>query len=274
MYICSILTKQNFNMRQLSLVPLTDEELKTKVPAAFSTKAASSTSAKYRFVSTIDVINALKKMGFNAVDARQKHLRQGPIHFQKHYITFVHPDHVLMNENGLIEEILQIHIINSHNGTSLLSLNVSLYRLVCENGMLGLGKNFVDLTLRHMGFDEAELNKKIQSVLSSVPQLEKLVKDMKRKELSEEVKKKLAKEMAVARFGEERTKKIDLDKLLTPLRPEDAGNGLWNVFNLVQEKLIRGGEYNESGKKVRAYTNFELQMGLNESIFKVAEAYL
>lgn len=258
-----------------STIDLTDKELKEKVPAAFGKKAASTTSAKYKFVSTELAIKSLRDLGFHAVDARQKHLRKGDINFQKHYITFIHPDHVVKNNKGQIEEVLQIHVINSHNGTSHLKLEVSLYRLVCENGMLGLGKNFINLDLRHMGFDQLELETKIKNVLVAIPELEKLVKKMKTKTLSTDIQKKLAEQMTIARFGEDKAKNIDLDKLLTPLRDEDKGNRLWDVFNVIQEKLIKGGEFNKpEGRKVKPYKNFELQMELNEKIFKVAEAYL
>jgi hypothetical protein len=32
-----------------------------------------------------------------------------------------------------------------------------------------------------------------------------------------------------------------IESILTPNRIEDQGNNLWNVFNTIQEKLIRGG---------------------------------
>lgn len=254
---------------------LSFKDLEQLVPAAFTTKASPSTSKKYKFVSTLNAINALQTLGFKPVDARQKNLRHGNIAFQKHYITFIHPDHVVKNNKGQIEEVIQIHIINSHNGSSRHRLEVSLYRLVCDNGMLGLGKNFVSMDLRHMGFDQLELEGKITHVLESIPQMEKLIHKMKLIKMSEEIRKQLALEMATARFGIDNTKKIDLDKLLVPLREQDKKTDLWTTFNLVQEKLIKGGEYNnETGRKIRAYKNFELQMDLNEKIFEVAEKFV
>lgn len=254
---------------------LSVKELKSLVPAAFSKKAAPSTSSKYKFVSTEGPIKLLQSLGFHAVEARQINLRDGDISFQKHCITFVNPDYVVKNTKGQVQEIIQVHVVNSHNGTCHLKLDISLYRLVCTNGMLGLGNNFANLDLKHMSFDPAELEGKMIKIIESIPALEKAVRQMKSKLITKELQKKLALEMVNSYYDKEKAEKVDLDKLLTPLRPEDKIPSVWNIFNIVQEKLINGGEFSiNAGKKLRGYKNLDNQMALNESIFAAAEKFL
>ena len=53
---------------------------------------------------------------------------------------------------------------------------------------------------------------------------------------------KFAKDMLAVRFPEDELRRItiDMDEFITPVRPEDKGDDLWSVFNVIQEKIIEG----------------------------------
>ena len=70
--------------------------------------------------------------------------------------------------------------------------------------------------------------------------------------------------------------KIDLNEFLTPVRKEDAGNDLWSVFNLVQERVVTGDfEYISGAKlrKAREIKNFKQDLDVNQKLFEVAKEF-
>ena len=90
---------------------------------------------------------------------------------------------------------------------------------------------------------------------------------------------KFAKDMLAVRFPEEELKRItiDMDEFITPVRPEDKGEDLWSVFNVIQEKIIEGDfEYRAGGKdrKAREIKNFRQDIKVNEKLFDLALEYV
>ena len=77
--------------------------------------------------------------------------------------------------------------------------------------------------------------------------------------------------------------KVEIDNqtindLLTPLRAEDEGNSLWNVFNVLQEKMIKGG-FSATGKngkvrKQRPISSIKKDVEYNQRLWKVASQYM
>ena len=70
--------------------------------------------------------------------------------------------------------------------------------------------------------------------------------------------------------------KIDLDEFLKPVRKEDAGDDLWSVFNLVQEKVVEGDFEYVSGvklRKARKIKNFKQDLDVNQKLFEVAKEF-
>ena len=100
----------------------------------------------------------------------------------------------------------------------------------------------------------------------------------KKKQLRKEQIAEFAKKAAAIRFGAEQLENItiDFDDLVTPTRPEDNGNDLWSVFNVVQEKLVHGMfEYTSGTKlrKARKIKNFKQDLDLNAKLYELAVEY-
>ena len=94
-------------------------------------------------------------------------------------------------------------------------------------------------------------------------------------ELDKKQKKALAKKALTTRFNKDQIKsfKIDLDKLIDPVRKEDSGDDLWSVFNVIQEKIIDGDfEYKIGTKirKARQIKNFKQDLKVNKELFEMA----
>jgi hypothetical protein len=63
---------------------------------------------------------------------------------------------------------------------------------------------------------------------------------------------------------------------LTPVRREDEGDNLWNVFNVVQEKIIEGDfdyTFGTKSRKARKIKNFQQDQKINTKLFNTALEY-
>ena len=67
---------------------------------------------------------------------------------------------------------------------------------------------------------------------------------------------------------------IAIEDVLTPQRKEDRGNGLWEVFNRVQENIVEGNfQYLTPGGKLRQarpIKNFRQDMNINAKMYEQA----
>jgi hypothetical protein len=131
----------------------------------------------------------------------------------------------------------QILISNSHDGKNAFTFRAGLFRLVCENGLVVSDQDFEKLSIRHYGYTFEELQKTINAIVEKLPHTVESMNRLKQRQLTELETNKFAERAIAARFGDDvEFIKVDFSKLLEPTRPEDAGNDLWSVFNVVQEK--------------------------------------
>ena len=109
---------------------------------------------------------------------------------------------------------------------------------------------------------------------------------MKKVQLTEKQQIEFAKKAALLRFTAKSYNEdnigdiVDLDDLLNVERKEDAGNGLWEVFNRVQESLVNGKyNYAMNGKvnaadaktrKARPIKNFKQSIDVNKKLSELA----
>ena len=126
---------------------LLPEDLIKKVPSIFTEMAADRTSDKYQHISTIRVLDGLKREGFVPVKAMQSRVRiADKANFTKHLIRLRHVD-ARPTVSGLFPEIV---LINSHDGLSSYRLMSGIYRLICSNGLIA-GNTYEQVKIRHQG---------------------------------------------------------------------------------------------------------------------------
>ncbi len=118
---------------------LNDDEIKLLCPVAFKdtmTKAEINKlglSEHYSFVPTMNVINDLRELGYEVVDATQVKARKKSTNgYQKHLITLEHPKYKVEGS----KEYPQILLTNSHDGGNAFTLSAGIFRLVCSNGLV------------------------------------------------------------------------------------------------------------------------------------------
>jgi hypothetical protein len=258
---------------------LTTSQIKERARSIFTETASPSVSSKFTHIPTFKVIEDMAQLGWNVVDAKEVKARaKNSIGFQKHLVVFRNPDVVINGADG--DTVFpQILLTNSNDGKNAFTFKCAIFRMVCENGLVVSTQEFSDLKIRHMGYTFEELQAQIRVVVDQLPLTVESMNKMKQIQLSEEQTVEFAKKAIATRFTEAEIDnvKIDFDKLLEPTRKEDEGNGLWEVFNRIQEKIIEGDFQYISGAKIRKarkIKNFQQDVKINSELWELAESFM
>ena len=255
---------------------LNQEQIKKIAPSVFTEQGADSTSEKYSHIPTNRIIDDMALLGWNVIDAKEVKARK-QVGYQKHLVVFRNNDIVIDGEDG--DTVYpQILLTNSHDGKNAFTFTAGLFRMVCENGLVVSTQEFENMKIRHYGYDFETLQTTIKEMVEKLPLTVESMNKFKKKKLRKEQIAEFAKKAAAIRFGAEQLENItiDFDDLVTPTRPEDNGNDLWSVFNVVQEKLVHGMfEYTSGTKlrKARKIKNFKQDLDLNAKLYELAVEY-
>jgi hypothetical protein len=256
---------------------LTTSEIKQRANSVFTDTASPNVSSKFTHIPTHKVIEDMSQLGWGVVDAKQVKARKGQ-GFQKHLVVFRNPDVVINGADG--DTVFpQILLTNSNDGKNAFTFTAGLFRLVCENGLVISTQEFENVKIRHMGYTFEELQTQIRAMVEQLPLTVESMNKMKAVELDEKSLVEFAEKALATRFKAEELEniKVDLDILLEPTRPEDKGNDLWSVFNVLQEKILEGDFLYMSGTKIRKarkVKNFKQDIEINQKLFAVAAEFM
>lgn len=261
----------------MTINALTREDILQKAPAVLSTTTAENVSKQYVHVPTVELIEDMEKLGWQVVDVKQgtgrKHKRA---EHRKHMVIFRNENIVMKSEDG---EVVypQILLTNSHDGLSAFQFRAGLFRLVCSNGLVVSTKDFGSLRILHKGYSFDTLKKVVMELVEQLPITVETLNRFREVILSDEQKVEFALKALGIRFGE-RGMEVAPEEILKPVREEDAGNDLWAVFNVIQEKMTRGGSNYKANtgrnKTARTIKNFTRDMQVNEQLYALAESYV
>ena len=269
----------------------TDAEIKHVCPVAMKGRMQKTEVAKlglsehYSFVPTIKVVNDLRTMGWEVVDAVQvKSRKKSTNGYQKHMLTFEHPNYRIEGA----EEFPQLLLTNSHNGENAFQLSAGIFRLVCSNGLVIKSEDYGSQRLIHKGYSFEAVREMVNEFVGQIDETLTKITAMKTVKITTEQQVEFAKQAALLRFKSKSYNEenignvVDLDNLLEATRPEDDGDGLWEVYNRVQESLVNGGyNYASTGnlnaegsktRKARPIKNFQQSIEVNERLSKLAFA--
>ena len=259
---------------------LSKDAIREIAPSVFTEKAdSSSTSKHYVHIPTENVIDDMASLGWGVVDAKQVKARKNK-GYQKHMIVFGNDNLVVEGKDG--DTVMpRILMTNSHDGKNSFQFQAGLYRLVCSNGLVVADAEFANMKIRHMGYDLSELKTVISEIVEKLPLTVECMNKLKAKELSKEEQAQFAKEALATRLSKKELSNITSDQildLLAPTRSEDEGDDMWNVFNVIQEKVIHGmfDVYGVNGKvrKARKIKNFKQDTKVNQELYQLALSYV
>lgn len=263
---------------------LSETELHDLCPMAFKTAPTNpNVSDKYVHATTIDVVRDMERLGWKPVEAKQQRLRKGGSGIRSfHMIAFENPD-VYIKKDGEKEAMVRIILTNSHDGFNSFKFMCGLFRFVCSNGLVVADMQFANISIRHINYDFNELKGVVAGMIEKIPVVVDKINTMTTILLTDEQKMQLARETYRIRKGIGEGEKVNVDdntlnEILAPVRDEDKGNDLWTVFNLCQEKMIRGGfkvkGKNGKTRKSRSITSIKKDIEYNELLWSAAEKYV
>jgi len=268
------------------LCPLmSKDEIRKTAPFVFATeKTNPNTSDRYVFANTERLIDDMASLGWGVTECKQQRPNKRTKVRSFHTVAFQNPDVYLTNDKGEIDAFPRIIVSTSHDGFHSFKFMAGIYRLVCSNGLIICDKQFTAFTLRHINYSYEELMRIVAQSIELTKRKVAVINDMQAKSLTTEQKRELARRAIAIRKGmkdwdELRLDNQDIDDMLEPVRDEDKGDSLWNVFNVLQEKAINGDFQlgkTKNGKRrwARPITGAAKDIDVNQSLFLAATEYL
>jgi hypothetical protein len=191
-------------------------------------------------------------------------------------LTLEHPKYKIEGS----EEYPQILLTNSHDGGNAFSLSAGIFRLVCSNGLVIKTEDYGTARLVHKGYSFEAVQELVKQFEEQMSEVLTKITAMKKVQLTKDQQIEFAKQAALLRFKSKSynedniDKVVNIDDLLNVDRKEDAGNGLYEVFNRVQESLINGNYHylgtKEKSRKARPIKNFKQNIEVNSKLSKLA----
>lgn len=245
------------------------QSYRTTCPSIFATKAKSTVSNKYTFVPTLDVLENFEREGWKPSSVRQ----MGKSEFGLHEIRL---------SNGQLpqvgDSVVQAVIRNSHDGTATLSVSAGLFRLVCSNGLTVPTSVAESFQIRHSNLDISTVREITDGFAQKLPMIERSVNKMQSVEMSEAHIVDFVQKSQLLRWESGSVPmSLKIEDILNPVRAEDNIKTLWNTFNVVQEKFVRGGVsyQNNRGRSVtmKKLDSIQKVNKLNTKLWELAETY-
>lgn len=228
---------------------------------------ASRTSEKYSFVSTKQICEPILSQGWKVMSANQVRTKdEDRIGYQKHVIKFYNEDY------KIDDDYPNIIFLNSHDGTSSLKILAGIFRLVCSNGLVVAKHEVENIRFIHKKINQSQIAFVMAGVIKQIPIISKNVEEMKKKELTRLQQIEFARKAMMIRWDEKTSLEIDPEGVLTVRRDEDVEPTLWNVYNKVQENLIKGG-FQGIRHTVRAIKNVDRDITMNKQLWDLAITY-
>lgn len=210
-------------------------EVRKLAPAVFADKPYPGVSDSYVFIPTLPVVERLLAQGWQITSAVQtRSVEKEP--YARHALRITLPTMPIVGECR--PELL---LVNGHDGSATYALMVGLYRFICTNGMV-VGQTLGALRIRHMGYAatvEAVEQGAMKLAVDEVPKLVGAIDSMRAKELTRSQQHDFANHALDLRYPGSTQKLLNSDQLLTVHRPQDAGNDVWHVFNVIQENVTQ-----------------------------------
>lgn len=282
-------TMIRFTDNALATSFLTKEDLQKQCPMAFKELPTNpNVSGRYVQANTATVIDDLAKLGWYPVEAKQCRNKKNSSGIRSfHMVAFQNPDIKITKTNddgsSVVDTYPRIILTNSHDGFNSFKFMLGLFRLVCSNGLVVCDNQMVNMSIRHMNYTFEELRMVVKTAIEEVPNIVNTMNEMRNIQLTDEQKQELATEVIKIRKGIEENENYEVEQdvvedILTPVREEDKSNDLWTIFNICQEKLIKGGFFNKTNKnklrKVKSITSIKKDMEYNQRLWLTASRYL
>lgn len=228
--------------------PLSDDAIRKAAPSVFAETPWSQMTDKYLFVPTGEIVAAMRKEGFEVVQALQSSSRiEGKQEFTKHLLRFALPQ--AQQVNGSLPELV---LINSHDGTSSYRLMMGMFRMICQNGLLMASNVIEDLRFRHSKSLSDEIIEGTGTLVREIPRVNDQIEQLSSIQLKPHEMAAFATAAHALRW--DGNAPVEPAKLLNVRRLEDKAPDLYTTLNVVQENIMKGGLSGYTATKKRTTT--------------------
>lgn len=258
------------------------------VKSIMATEPSERVSNRYKFISTLEPIRALETKGFVVVSAREARSK-AKAGFQKHIVRFRKLTD--LNRTLSIDELIpEVVLTNSHDGCSTFNFSAGLFRCVCSNQMTIADSTIASTRVYHKGYSDEKIIEATYQVIEETPKMLELVNEFRETKLDDQERMIYGQSALQLYYDEEKLKNINVEEtliqLLKPKRVADVDKNLWNTFNVVQEKMLKGARFQidkidendpwDFGKtrKTRAVKSIDKDQKLNKALWSLTEKML
>lgn len=239
------------------------KSLRERVPAIFTKTPSPKVSNRYSFADSEYYLQKFIDADWTIHSARQVS--------KSEYA----PHQVILRNNDIatVGDLLpQLIFTNSHNGIKKMTMDTGIYRLVCSNGLVVPTSITQSLSIKHIDLGDSTTDTIVNSFYEKIPIIMNNIDRMRNKILTNDEIDNFTYNALQIRFIN--AVGININDVVKPLRLEDNSDDLWTVFNVVQEKLIRGGIQLPSKRHSRPINNFVNDNDINTKLWKLAEQYI
>jgi len=264
---------ENYTFRETKI--LTKEDILKTAPAVYAKQPKEAMSDRYVFVPTDRILDNFAEAGWYPTKAFQsKSKKDNPVE-RKHIIRLSNPTvQPVMKEAGALSP--EILLINSHNGTSTIRMEIGIYRLVCANGLIVADSRFAQIKRRHSGTNKEEIFRVVAEASKEFPDVWSKVEEYKSIHLT--TKQRFDFAVKAVEFNWSENSVVMPKDVLHTRREEDEDDSLFNTFNTIQENIIKGGiEYQNPRtmrpRHTRSIKNADRDIRVNAFLWSCMESF-
>ncbi len=235
-------------------------------------------SKRYVWMDTTEIINNLLSLKSNGEEVFELRSIQGKKTRKANMVgRGIHLVRIRMKKSYEIDgDTLypELVIKNSYDGSCPLIVEMGVFRLVCTNGLVVKHKDFGSLKIRHTGTAWDAVFDMVKGMAKSLPKMIDMQQKIAAVNLTDFQIMEFARKAVKIRWDKV-TEDAEFEMVTEAVRPEDEGNSLWKVFNVVQEKLMLGGVKLQGMKRTgRKVANASEDLRINQELFELAMEYV
>ena len=239
------------------------DSLRTRVPAIFTKTPSPKVSNRYSFADSEYYLQKFIDADWFIHSARQVSKSE----YAPHQVILRNKD--IATVGDLLPQLI---FTNSHNGIKKMTMDTGIYRLVCSNGLVVPTSITQSLSIKHIDLGDSTTDTIVNSFYEKIPIIMNNIDRMRNKILTDDEIDNFTYNALQIRFIN--AVGININDVVKPSRIEDYSDDLWTVFNVVQEKIIRGGIQLPSKRHSRPINNFVNDNDINTKLWQLAEQYI
>lgn len=232
-------------------------------------------SERYSFISTMEPVNVLRQLGWEVSHVAQQHTRLAEKNgFQRHALKFMKAGQSQALVVG--QTIPQLVLVNSHEGSAAFRFFLGLFEVRCTNGLMVESGSLTECRVLHRGYTDEKVAEGMTSLIPQIPAVLETAENWKSLKLETPEVKAFAEAAIELRWDAESETYVNPENVACAAWKGQEENTLYDVFNRVQEGILRGGRYgfyakNKTGNrtKVRPIKSLAENERLNKALWSL-----